>query len=190
MAVIDKLLVARMLKDASDEEVWRTSEEGRHFKFENETGEIRAGFGGKFNGQTLRPKKNPEVFSGKNAGKSTGQSSGQSAGKARYSGAEAEAYEMAKSYIKGNGIPTVFAGTPKQRQAIYGAVGEFGTLEPEEQEIYRRIKDYDDEDGRRIYYQGKNVKVDGYTETEIDGAKKVLAKTYANEMKRRKQNGE
>ena len=36
-----------------DEDVWRTSEEGKHFKFDNETGEIKAGFGGKFNGKKL-----------------------------------------------------------------------------------------------------------------------------------------
>ena len=38
---------------AYDEDVWRTTEEGKHFKFDNETGEIKAGFGGKFNGQKL-----------------------------------------------------------------------------------------------------------------------------------------
>jgi len=37
----------------ADEEVWRTSEEGRHFKLETTTGEIKAGFGGKFNGEKL-----------------------------------------------------------------------------------------------------------------------------------------
>lgn len=36
-----------------DEDVWRTSEEGKHFKFDNATGEIKAGFGGKFNGEKL-----------------------------------------------------------------------------------------------------------------------------------------
>lgn len=39
--------------DAMDEEVWRTTEEGKHFKFDNETGEIKAGFGGKHNGKKL-----------------------------------------------------------------------------------------------------------------------------------------
>lgn len=38
---------------SEDEEVWRTSEEGKHFKFETSTGEIKAGFGGKFNGKKL-----------------------------------------------------------------------------------------------------------------------------------------
>jgi len=36
-----------------DAEAWRTSEEGRHFKLETSTGEIKAGFGGKFNGKKL-----------------------------------------------------------------------------------------------------------------------------------------
>ena len=36
-----------------DDDVWRTSEEGKHFKFDNATGEIKAGFGGKFNGEKL-----------------------------------------------------------------------------------------------------------------------------------------
>lgn len=36
-----------------DEEAWRTSEEGRHFKLETSTGEIKAGFGGKFNGKKI-----------------------------------------------------------------------------------------------------------------------------------------
>lgn len=37
----------------SDEEVWRTSEEGKHFKFETSTGEIKAGFGGRLNGKKI-----------------------------------------------------------------------------------------------------------------------------------------
>lgn len=40
----------------NDEEVWRTSEEGRHFKIESTTGEIKAGFGGKLNGTKAIPK--------------------------------------------------------------------------------------------------------------------------------------
>ena len=36
-----------------DDDVWRTTEEGKHFKFDNETGEIKAGFGGKHNGKKL-----------------------------------------------------------------------------------------------------------------------------------------
>lgn len=38
---------------ASDEEVWRTSEEGKHFRLETSTGEIKAGFGGRFNGKRI-----------------------------------------------------------------------------------------------------------------------------------------
>ena len=36
-----------------DEEVWRTNEEGRHFKLESTTGEIKAGFGGRANGKKV-----------------------------------------------------------------------------------------------------------------------------------------
>ena len=36
-----------------DAEAWRTTEEGRHFKLETSTGEIKAGFGGKFNGKKI-----------------------------------------------------------------------------------------------------------------------------------------
>jgi len=42
-----------------DAEVWRTTEEGHHIKLESGTGEIKAGFGGKHNGETLK-----EAFSG------------------------------------------------------------------------------------------------------------------------------
>ena len=38
-----------------DEDVWRTTEEGKHFKFDNETGEVKAGFGGRYNGKTSKP---------------------------------------------------------------------------------------------------------------------------------------
>ena len=40
-------------EQTGDEEIWRTNEEGRHFKLETETGEIKAGFGGKFNGMKI-----------------------------------------------------------------------------------------------------------------------------------------
>lgn len=43
-----------------DEDVWRTTEEGRHFKFDNKTGQIKAGFGGKLNGKTIVPKEKLE----------------------------------------------------------------------------------------------------------------------------------
>ena len=36
-----------------DEDVWRTTEEGKHFKFDNETGEVKAGFGGRYNGKKI-----------------------------------------------------------------------------------------------------------------------------------------
>lgn len=59
MNKVDKLFIGKAVRtwdaaagDITDEEVWRTSEEGgRHFKIETETGEIKAGFGGKLNGQ-------------------------------------------------------------------------------------------------------------------------------------------
>ena len=41
------------IEEATDEEVWRSTEEGKHFKFETSTGEIKAGFGGKFNGKKI-----------------------------------------------------------------------------------------------------------------------------------------
>lgn len=54
---VDALYMRRMLDTANvDEEVWRTTEEGEHFKFESETGEIKAGFGGRLNGQIIKPK--------------------------------------------------------------------------------------------------------------------------------------
>ena len=40
----------------NDEEIWRSDEDGRHFKIETETGEIKAGFGGKLNGVKIKPK--------------------------------------------------------------------------------------------------------------------------------------
>lgn len=36
-----------------DEEIWRSTEEGKHFKLETKTGEIKGGFGGRFNGKRL-----------------------------------------------------------------------------------------------------------------------------------------
>lgn len=36
-----------------DDDIWRTTEEGKHFKFDNTTGEIKAGFGGRLNGKRL-----------------------------------------------------------------------------------------------------------------------------------------
>jgi hypothetical protein len=39
---------------AHDADIWRTGEEGHHFKFDDKTGIIKAGFGGKFNGQTIK----------------------------------------------------------------------------------------------------------------------------------------
>lgn len=46
----------------ADADEWKTSEEGHHFKVDGSTGEIKAGFGGKYNG-----KKASEAFSGKKA---------------------------------------------------------------------------------------------------------------------------
>lgn len=42
-----------LMKLIGDEDVWRSTEEGKHFKIEKETGTIRAGFGGKLNGAKL-----------------------------------------------------------------------------------------------------------------------------------------
>lgn len=41
-----------------DEDIWRKDEDGRAFKFDDKTLEIKAGFGGKFNGSKLKSKKN------------------------------------------------------------------------------------------------------------------------------------
>ena len=46
-------LIGHDADEATDEDVWRTTEEGKHFKFDNSTGEIKAGFGGKLNGKKL-----------------------------------------------------------------------------------------------------------------------------------------
>lgn len=66
----------RRIKSA-DEEVWRTSEEGHHFKIESETGEIKAGFGGKFNGQKVDPSK--KKSSGGSSAKSSSATSAKTA---------------------------------------------------------------------------------------------------------------
>ena len=58
MNVIDKHFIGKAVKNHQrDEEVWRSDEDGRHFKIETETGEIKAGFGGKLNGQKADPSK-------------------------------------------------------------------------------------------------------------------------------------
>lgn len=55
MRQIDRVLMRRLLHgEPEDEEVWRSTEEGRHFKLETETGEIKAGFGGRLNGQKIK----------------------------------------------------------------------------------------------------------------------------------------
>ena len=53
-----------------DEEVWRTSEEGKHFKLETSTGEIKAGFGGKLNGRKIGETFTPNRKSGSGRGSS------------------------------------------------------------------------------------------------------------------------
>ena len=40
----------------TDEEIWRSDEDGRHFRLETETGTITAGFGGKMNGVKIQSK--------------------------------------------------------------------------------------------------------------------------------------
>lgn len=40
-------------EEVQDEEIWRTNEEGNHFKLESTTGEIKGGFGGKYNGKKI-----------------------------------------------------------------------------------------------------------------------------------------
>jgi len=52
--LIDKVRPQRKVRDGEE---WRTSEEGHHFKLETSTGEIKAGFGGKLNGQKVDPSK-------------------------------------------------------------------------------------------------------------------------------------
>ena len=55
-----KLLGFDSIETGEDEEIWRTSEKGRHFKFETATGEVKAGFGGKLTGKKLGEKFNPK----------------------------------------------------------------------------------------------------------------------------------
>ena len=57
--MIDKHFLRHLLA-TRDEEVWRSDEDGRHFRIETETGEITAGFGGKLNGQKIKPKVQPK----------------------------------------------------------------------------------------------------------------------------------
>ena len=59
MTVIDKFFIGKAVKNRQkDEEVWRTSENGHHYKIETETGEIKAGMGGKINGEKVISSKN------------------------------------------------------------------------------------------------------------------------------------
>ena len=69
MKTIDGRFMRAVIKSGSeqDEEVWRTSEEGHHFKLESETGEIKAGFGGKLNGQKVDPSKKRSSSAGMSA---------------------------------------------------------------------------------------------------------------------------
>ena len=57
-----KRLQRQLVKDAvlshkvRDDEIWRSDKDGRHYRIEEETGKITAGFGGVLNGQTVSGK--------------------------------------------------------------------------------------------------------------------------------------
>lgn len=59
--------IAKALQIASsehDDEVWRTAENGKHFKIETENGEIKKGFGGKMNGKKVSKKTSGSLAKG------------------------------------------------------------------------------------------------------------------------------
>lgn len=59
--------IAKALQIASsehDDEVWRTAENGKHFKIETENGEIKKGFGGKMNGKKVSKKPSGSLAKG------------------------------------------------------------------------------------------------------------------------------
>lgn len=61
----------------------------------------------------------------------------------------------------------------EQTKAAFRAIADHGKLNQTEQKIYDKIKHFVDEN--RIYYNGGNVHVKGYSDKEISGAKKWMA---------------
>lgn len=61
----------KIVADAKDEEIWRTSENGKHYQLESETGEITKGFGGRKNGVKIQPKASRAGGSGGGENKSS-----------------------------------------------------------------------------------------------------------------------
>lgn len=96
------------------------------------------------------------------------------------------AYTTAKNYIQQSGIPLFFTnnGIDATKQ-VFQAINDFGILSDDEQKIYDAIKTFMDEDGTvRLYYNGSNTDVTGFTEDEINGAKKWVAHSAYKATKR------
>lgn len=71
----------QIVADAKDEEIWRTSENGKHYQLETETGEITKGLGGRKNGTKIQPKASRAGGSGGGEGSGTNSSSEKGSGK-------------------------------------------------------------------------------------------------------------
>ena len=84
------------------------------------------------------------------------------------------AYKQAANYVKENGIPAWFTNQGEQAtKDVYRAISEYGKLNKEEQKLYDSIR-YNKDEGI-LWFSGATRNVKGYTEKEIDGAKKFTA---------------
>lgn len=61
----------------------------------------------------------------------------------------------------------------EQTKSAFRAIADHGKLNATEQQIYNKIQYFKDEN--RVYYNGSNKKVNGYSDKEIQGVKKWMA---------------
>ena len=90
-------------------------------------------------------------------------------------GSSGATYKQAVDYIKKNGIPKSFfhGGNENVQKEVFSAISRYGKLTEQEKTVYDKIKYFKDEG--RLYYNGTNRQVKGYTDAQIDGAKKFMA---------------
>lgn len=97
----------------------------------------------------------------------------------------ASAYTQTKKFIQNNGIPNSFYyGRDEQmKKDVLRAIGEYGKLNAEEKKIYDTIEYQPSEN--RLWRSGtRGVNVTGYSDMEIEGARKHLAHSLYESRKK------
>lgn len=121
-----------------DSEVWRSTEEGNHFKFETSTGEIKQGFGGKFTGKKIGEQWSPN-----------------SGSRQRKAGGKVAAPQRTEPRKIAQKIPLTFHngpyGMPRSKSMAEGMEKEFESTRKETENVFRNPNSTSEEKADAMY---------------------------------------